>query len=224
MSDRSEVHTADLQWEQEFSDKMAEFERTRCTNKFHLNCPNCIFELMSIADYKQMERERVRDGDLAKEDRDAHLITTSDLGFCWNCGGFVHWLDYSENHPQYEAAQKAWRYRTMRSVGQSRSNQLRPFVKDARSRRYESLKKDEDGEWRMHGEPKRRLDEPDPDSTYIDKSLNPEWVAWYRQAKKNDIINAKSRMEYEEWIATDEGKAQAAIWAAERKAEREGHD
>ena len=59
------------------------------TNKFHLCCPNCDLELMSISAYKQMEREGVKDGMKDRADCDGHLLTLTDLGFCWNCGGFV---------------------------------------------------------------------------------------------------------------------------------------
>ena len=208
-----------METQQKFGDRMLELDRTRHKNKFHLDCPNCDFELMSISAYKQMERELVRDGEKAKEDCDGPDLTYSEIGFCWNCGGFVHWLDYSDSHSQHETAKKAFNYRVSRSVGQSRSNKLRPFVKNERNRRWNTMTKDEDGHFRRCGEPNTMLDEPDPDSKYRDKSLNPEWIAWYDQAKKHDLIHAKNRMDYEEWCATDEGKAQQAKWKAEREAE-----
>ena len=83
------------------------------------------------------------------------------------------------------------------------------------------MRQGEDGHWRQHGEPPIILDEPDPDSPYRDKSLNPEWVAWYDEMKARDLILAKNRMEYEAGLLTDAGKAQKAEWDAEREATRD---
>ena len=155
-------------------------------NKNGLECPCCRVELTSIGTYKEMERDRIKWGHIDREDRDSHLLDLGDLGFCANCGGFVRHIDFTGTD-QEDLADRVFDQKVRRSVSQSKSNNLRKHLRV--QRRY-------DWRWNKNrsGDRWRNLNDGTPEPEYSD----PEWPAFYRQYKIEELERAKLK----QWIST----------------------
>jgi len=114
-------------------------------NKFNLKCVGCDNVLMSIRQYNDMTRWRVRDFkttfrqkydrsptkiELLEEISDPQQIVSSSsyLGYCGNCGEFNGLGDFI-NTEQEEVAQKAADTIISRSFNQSIENEIRRLTR-----------------------------------------------------------------------------------------------